>query len=217
MYIEYWCICVYILVYTLIYIVVVPRTRLLSFHHILTALRRIVLMLAWRTVGMPVHSSFSGAICVQSMEVSQITVPTKLDQVYTCICMFEIMHVSIYNAYRCIYMQWCFAFQGDFPMFVHSRILLTCRRHRVRVRFEKTVCTFWICANSVHTWYIPVYTMYIVLCHMFSHSPGQVSYFLAVGQCVDVCSCQHTYSMHSTAYPAAKSEKNMFAGIRLCI
>ena len=101
----------------------------------------------------------------------------------------------------------CFAFQGDFPMFIHSRILLTCRRHRVRVRFEKTVCTFWICAHSVHTWYIPVYTMYIVLCRMFSHSPGQVSYFLAVGQCVDVWSCQHTYSMHSTAYPAAKSEK----------
>jgi hypothetical protein len=84
-------------------------------------------------------------------------------------------------------------------MFVHSRILLTCRRHRVRVRFEKTVCTFWICANSVHTWYIPVYTMYIVQCRMFSHSPGQVSYFLAVGQCVDVghasihtpCTAQH--------------------------
>ena len=92
-------------------------------------------------------------------------------------------------------------------MFVHSRILLTCRRHRVCVRFEKTVCTFWICAYSVHTWYIPVYTMYIVQCHMFSHSPGQVSYFLAVGQCVGVWSCQHTYSMHSTAYPAAKSEK----------
>ena len=65
--------------------------------------------------------------------------------------------------------------------------------------------------------YIPVYTMYIVQCSMFSNSPGQVSYFLAVGQCVDVWSCQHTYSMHSTAYPAAKSEKNMFAGIRLCI
>ena len=91
------------------------------------------------------------------------------------------------------------------------------RRHRDRVKIEKNVCAFWICAYSVHTWYIPVYTMYIVLCRMFSHSPGQVSYFLAVGQCVDVCSCQHTYSMHSTAYPAAKSEKNMFAGIRLCI
>ena len=91
------------------------------------------------------------------------------------------------------------------------------RRHRDRVKIEKTVCAFLICAYSVHTWYIPVYTMYIVQCHMFSHSPGQVSYFLAVGQCVDVCSCQHTYSMHSTAYPAAKSEKNMFAGIRLCI
>ena len=24
---------------------------------------------------------------------------------YTCICMFEIMHVSIYYAYTCIYMQ----------------------------------------------------------------------------------------------------------------
>ena len=154
-----------------------------------------------------------------SVSTSGILTPCRnaIYHAYTCICMFEIMHVSIYNAYRCIYIQWCFAFQGDFPMFVHSRILLTCRRHRVRVRFEKTVCTFWICANSVHTWYIPVYTMYIVLCHMFSHSPGQVSYFLAVGQCVDVCSCQHTYSMHSTAYPAAKSEKNMFAGNRLCI
>ena len=61
-------------------------------------------------------------------------------------------------------------------MFVHSRILVTCRRHRVRVRIEKTVCAFWICANSVHTWYRPVYTMYIVVCRMFSHSPGQVSY-----------------------------------------
>ena len=94
----------------------------------------------------------------------------------------------------------CFAFQGDFPMFVHSRILLTCRRHRVRVRFEKTVCTFWICANSVHTWYIPVYTMYIVLCRMFSHSPGQVSYFLAVGQCVEHLEPPQSFFMVYTWY-----------------
>ena len=49
--------------------------------------------------------------------------------------------------------------------------------------------------------------MYIMVYLMFSHSQGQVSYFLAVGQCLDVFSCQHTYSMHSTAYPAAKGEK----------
>ena len=125
------------------------------------------------------------------------------------------MHIHVYTCNEVLHFRVIFQ-----CLYIHggiSRILLTCRRHRVRVRFEKTVCTFWICAHSVHTWYIPVYTMYIVLCRMFSHSPGQVSYFLAVGQCVDVWSCQHTYSMHSTAYPAAKSEKNMFAGNRLCI
>ena len=83
------------------------------------------------------------------------------------------MHVtvSIYNAYSCIYIQWYIAFQGDFPMFVHLRILVTCRRQRDRVRIEKTVCTFWICANSVHTWlrhgidlYIPCIQWYSVIC-----------------------------------------------------
>ncbi len=94
--------CVYILVYTLIYVVVVPRTQLLSFHRILTALRRIILMLTWRTVGMPVHSSFSSAICVQSMEESQRTVSTKLDQAYTCIFMYMCVYLCIYVSNQCV-------------------------------------------------------------------------------------------------------------------
>ncbi len=48
-------------------------------------------------------------------------------------------------------------------------------------KLKKTVCAFWICAYSVHTWYIPVYIMYIVVCRMFSHGQGQVSYFLLQG------------------------------------
>ena len=51
---------------------------------------------------MPVHSSFSSAICVQSMEETQRTlrtVPTKLDQVYTCIYMYICVYlgISVFN------------------------------------------------------------------------------------------------------------------------
>ncbi len=42
-------------------------------------------MLTWKTVGMHVPSSFSSAICVQSMEESRRMARTMLDQVYTCI------------------------------------------------------------------------------------------------------------------------------------
>ena len=67
------------------YFLTVSRTQLLLFHLIRTALRRIVWMLHWRTVGMHVPSSFSSAICVPSMDVCRGTVHTKQDQVYTCI------------------------------------------------------------------------------------------------------------------------------------
>ena len=67
------------------YFLTVSRTQLLLFHLIHTALRRIVWMLPWRTVGMHVPSSFSSAICVQSMDGCRGTVHTKQDQVYTCI------------------------------------------------------------------------------------------------------------------------------------
>ena len=75
----------YILVYTSIYFVTVSRIQLLLFHLIRTALRRIVLMLPWRTVGMHVPNSFSSAICVQSMDSCRgtVLVHTKQDQVYT--------------------------------------------------------------------------------------------------------------------------------------
>jgi hypothetical protein len=59
-------------------------------------------MLTWTTVGMPVHSSFSSAICVQSMEESQRTVPTKLDQVYTCICMYISVYFCINVFNQCV-------------------------------------------------------------------------------------------------------------------
>jgi hypothetical protein len=95
----------YMFVYTCIYadihcwyaqdtVVVVPR----NFHPILTALRRIVLMLTWRTVGMHVPSSFSSAICVQRMQESQRTAPTKLVQVYTCIYVY----IRVYLGFTCI-------------------------------------------------------------------------------------------------------------------
>ena len=60
----------------------------------------------------------------------------------------------------------------EWQVCVNCTFTHTChmRRHRDRVKIEKTVCAFWICPNSVHTWYIPVYTMYIVVCRMFSHS-----------------------------------------------
>ena len=67
------------------YVVTVSQTQLLLFHLIRTALRRIVMMLPWRTVGMHVPSSFSSAICVQSMDGCRGTVHTKQDQVYTSI------------------------------------------------------------------------------------------------------------------------------------
>ena len=59
-------------------------------------------MLIWRTVGMPVHSSFSSAICVQSMEESQRTEPTKLDQVYTCIYMYIHVYLCINVFNQCV-------------------------------------------------------------------------------------------------------------------
>ncbi len=59
-------------------------------------------MLTWRTVGMPVHSSFSGAICVQSMEESRRTATTKLVQVYTCICVYIGVHLCIYVFNQCV-------------------------------------------------------------------------------------------------------------------
>ena len=59
-------------------------------------------MLTWTTVGMPVHSSFSSAICVQSMKESQRTVPTKLDQVYTCIYMYIHVYLCINVFNQCV-------------------------------------------------------------------------------------------------------------------
>ena len=97
-YIYYNSIYAYILVYTLMYFLTVSRTQLLLFHLISTALRRIVLMLTWRTVGMHVPSSFSSAICVQRMQESQRTAPAKLVQVYTCIYMY----IRVYLGFTCI-------------------------------------------------------------------------------------------------------------------
>ena len=56
-------------------------------------------MLTWRTVGMRVPSSFSSAICVQRMEESLRTAPTKLVQVYTCIYMYICVYrgISVFN------------------------------------------------------------------------------------------------------------------------
>ena len=51
---------------------------------------------------MPVHSSFSGAICVQSMEESRGTATTKLAQVYTCICMYIGVYHCIYVVNQCV-------------------------------------------------------------------------------------------------------------------
>ncbi len=60
----------YILVFTLMYFIYMHRTLLLLFHLILSALKRIILMLPWKTVGMHVPSSSSSAICAPSMEES---------------------------------------------------------------------------------------------------------------------------------------------------
>ena len=51
---------------------------------------------------MPVHSSFSSAICVQSMEESQRTVPTKLDQVYTGIYMYTCVYLDLSVFNQCV-------------------------------------------------------------------------------------------------------------------
>ena len=126
------------------------------------------------------------------------------------------MHIAVYTyndilhfrvIFQCLYIHAYLSHADDI------RVVIASELKKLYAHFGFVLTLF---IHGIYL-YIPVYTMYIVLCHMFSHSPGQVSYFLVVGQCVDVCSCQHTYSMHSTAYPAAKSEKNMFAGNRLCI
>ncbi len=56
-------------------------------------------MLTWRTVDMHVHSSFSSSICVQRMQESRRTAPTKLVQVYTCIYMYMSVYcgISLFN------------------------------------------------------------------------------------------------------------------------
>ncbi len=59
---------VYILAYTLMYVISMRRTLVSLFHLILTAFRRIVMMSPWKTVSLHVPSFFSGAICVLRME-----------------------------------------------------------------------------------------------------------------------------------------------------
>ena len=73
--------------------VYVCRILSLLFHLILTALRRIFMMLLWKTVGMHVLSCSSGDFCFLSMKGCPRTVRTKQVQVYTCICMT--IHVCV--------------------------------------------------------------------------------------------------------------------------
>ena len=86
------------------YFLTVSRTQLLLFHLIHTALRRIVLMLPWKTVGMHVPSSFSSAICVQSMDGCRGTVHTlaKQDQVYTSIYHYILVCTCLTISYQMI-------------------------------------------------------------------------------------------------------------------
>ena len=82
---SYW---TYIPVYTSIYTNIhgfKHRTLWLLLRRTLTALRTIVMLFPWKTVGMHVRSSSSSAICVLNMEDSPGTVYTKLVQVYTSI------------------------------------------------------------------------------------------------------------------------------------
>ncbi len=72
----------------LMYFIHMRRTLLLLFHLILTALRRIVMMLPWKTVGMYVPSSSSSTVCVLSMESAEehdVQSRSRYIQVYTCI------------------------------------------------------------------------------------------------------------------------------------
>ena len=54
-----------------------------------------------------VYSLFQSYICTPHFADAGILTPCRnaIYHAYTCICMFEIMHVSIYYAYTCIYMQ----------------------------------------------------------------------------------------------------------------
>jgi len=94
---SYW---TYILVYTSIYTNIhgfKHRTLWLLFRRTLTALRRIVMLFRWKTVGMHVRSSSSSAICVLNMEDSPGAVYTKLVQVYTTIYLYMHVYHSIYS------------------------------------------------------------------------------------------------------------------------
>ncbi len=92
----------YILVYTLMYFICMLRTPLLLFHLILTALRRIIMMSPWKTVGLHVPSSSSSAVCVLNMEESRRTVITKPVQVYTSICMYILVCTFLTISYQMI-------------------------------------------------------------------------------------------------------------------
>ena len=88
---------------------------------------------------------------------------------YTCIYMFEIMHVSIYNAYSCIYIQWYIAFQGDFPMFVHSRILVTWDDIVIASKLKKLYAHFgFVLTLFIHGiyLYIPCISWYVACFHI---------------------------------------------------
>ena len=90
----------YILVYTSIYTNIhgfKHRTLWLLFRRTLTALRRIIMLFRWKTVGMHISSSSSSAICVLNMEDSPGAVDTKLVQVYISIYLYMHVYHSIYS------------------------------------------------------------------------------------------------------------------------
>ena len=73
------------------YFVTVSRTQLLLFHLIRAALRRIVLMLPWRTIGMHVPSSFQVLFASKAWTVAEeryIQSRTRYIHVYTCIYLY---------------------------------------------------------------------------------------------------------------------------------
>ncbi len=73
------------------------RTLLLLFHLILTALRRIIMMSPWKTLGLYVPSSSLRSVCVLDMDESRRTVHTK--PVGPCPGIYRYIHVyfSLYN------------------------------------------------------------------------------------------------------------------------
>ena len=111
---------------------------------------------------------------------------------YRCIYMFEVMHVAIYQAYRCIYTQRFITFQGDFPMFEHSRILVPWHYIVIwRQNWKNCMLILDLCPLCAYL-YIPCTSWYIPCFHI-----GKDKSVISCCRVVHWCLIMPAYILHA--------------------